>query len=132
MYYSRDFLSKFQYILYSIKESRNENYGICNNIYKIYLTSLDISYQNMSDIWSLSRKIFRTWSKFSGDEFYPISEKYCTYNKAASDGTHWDWNTEYGKLRWELLDFMIESVDNMIQIIDDYIEENEDVFEEFF
>lgn len=51
------------------------------------------------------------WSKFSGDVTYPVpsgkedvspSFAYLFYGR-------WDKRTKYGRLRWELLDFLIEA-----------------------
>lgn len=72
-----------------------------------------------------------TWN---GSLDYPIT---CTgwfsppniYVHARAHYRLWDINTEYGRNRYKLLDFMIETVQDMIDFIDETIEENEDDYE---
>lgn len=61
------------------------------------------------------RDAFRAWPKYSGDVIYPVSVNYnktgsCTayreYHEAKNTGTMWV--GEYGKLRIELLEFLIQ------------------------
>lgn len=62
------------------------------------------------------------WSKFSGCPAYPIPDPYCTdddgtyeareiFYAASDEEKMWDANTEYGKLRLELLDFCIKQLE---------------------
>ena len=55
------------------------------------------------------------WPKHSGLPAYPVPSTTATsartaYWYALDSGTMWRRNTEYGKLRWELLDYLIEKL----------------------
>lgn len=127
MKYSRNFLSTYLSILLDIKEKRFlESTGICRNIYEMAINSTHLTYAEVVKAGALSRNIFNFWPKFSGSYLYPIRETHCSYEDAIYDRTLWDKNNPYGKLRWELLDFMIGSVQDMIDFIDETIEEDEE------
>lgn len=49
-------------------------------------------------------KLFVEWPKFSGNTAYPIGWL------ARVSATLWDRNTEYGQLRWELLEWLIKEL----------------------
>lgn len=56
------------------------------------------------------RSIMRKWPKYSGRSYYPIPavtepDPYFEYHKHAD---LWSKKTEYGRLRWELLEFCIK------------------------
>lgn len=55
-------------------------------------------------------KLFTSWPKYSGDDFLPIPGGVEAYAKAYRNDTMWDRNTEYGALRWELLEWLIEEL----------------------
>lgn len=66
------------------------------------------------------RSAFEAWPKFSGYPGYPISETNTPgippslqFNYAGSKLKLWDKTTNYGRLRHELLDFMIEYFSNL-------------------
>lgn len=127
MKYSRNFLSAYLSILKDIKEHRILNsVGICGNVYEHGMQNDSLSYEEVVKVGALSRNIFNFWPKFSGNIVYPIRETRCSYENASCNRTLWDKNTPYGKLRWELLDFMIGSVQDMIDFIDETIEEDEE------
>lgn len=58
-------------------------------------------------------RLFKTWPKFSGNSRYPIRSSIrkppsYSFLKGVEKGNNWDKRTKYGRLRWELLDFLIE------------------------
>lgn len=61
---------------------------------------------------------FEIWPKFSGmlgwpvpsAESVPSADPMKTYYSASDAGSLWDETTEYGRLRYELLDFLIEQI----------------------
>lgn len=55
-------------------------------------------------------KLFPRWPKYSGDYLIPIAGGVEAYTKAYHNDTMWDRNTEYGALRWELLEWLIEEL----------------------
>lgn len=56
----------------------------------------------------LLEELFTRWPEYSGILPYPVPGGYTAYMTAASC---WDRDTEYGRLRWELLDFCIEELE---------------------
>ncbi len=104
----------------------NTDFGICNNV--------DIP-------WQVLEFAFPKWSKFSGVINFPVPDELLTpeaaYNYGWQDDGLWSKETQYGKDRYELLDFLIEFfkqceifvVSNMsVTPIDEYTGCNEDVF----
>lgn len=83
--------------------------GICSNAKPWVHSHIEIN---------LLYDVFRVWPKRSGVCGYPVpsGDTYVgavTAYNAATDC--WDRNTEYGRLRWELLDFCIEQVEAMTE-----------------
>jgi len=77
-------------------------YGICSNFYQFII---DSGYH--TKFFNHERKTFlehyfKRWDKFSGDSAYPVPGGEHAYNSE----NVWDKSTEYGKLRWELFDFI--------------------------
>ncbi len=61
------------------------------------------------------REIWEKWPKYSGISRFPVPEFEGQQGKEAEDSfykTHllWDKNTEYGRNRWELLEWMIKEI----------------------
>jgi hypothetical protein len=53
-----------------------------------------------------------SWPKFSGNSTYPVPETSKTPGRAFFEIRNmWDNNTEYGRNRWELLDFLIDYIE---------------------
>lgn len=84
---------------------------------------------------------FPSWPKFSGNIEYPVPHPQFTpvkgYDYALINDILWDKETQYGRDRWELVDFLIEFyqqcemfvVSNMsVTPTDEYTGCNEDVF----
>lgn len=78
--------------------------GLCDNIYCMLE---DYTY-TISD--NIMHKMFKMWPKFSGNIEYPIPGGRKAYTESYDNKTLWDKSSEYGQLRWELLDFMIETL----------------------
>lgn len=79
-----------------------QNTGICN---QWTLKNLGSSGRD------LLKKVMMRWPKHSGDGMYPIPspDTAMTPHKAYHECSQmWDHNTEYGRLRWELLNWLIE------------------------
>ena len=80
------------------KKKLDDGVGICEN----------------TGIQTIPSKLLKTWDKYEMDYIYPVpspdagitaEEKYI---KEARANNLWNKNTEYGKLRYELLDFIEE------------------------
>lgn len=92
-------------------------YSICHNfdlvIDRILLDD-DVSY-NQADDWL--GKTIQKWPKFSGDFNYPIWDRMSTPREqfwdARDSGNLWNNSTEYGRLRWELLAFLLEEASKL-------------------
>lgn len=127
MKYSRNFLVDFKKALEDTKESPFDGVGICENV-KNRVDYNEFLVQN------LMFKIFKIWPEYSDYHNYPVTVNgwYCPINLFFNAQSHyrlWDQTTEYGRNRYKLLDFMIETVQDMINFIDETIEENEDDYE---
>ena len=63
------------------------------------------------------RHLMSLWPKFSGRAFYPVPS---VDPSGSPDGIYhacrdmWNQETEYGKLRWELLEFCIQRLEDRI------------------
>lgn len=55
------------------------------------------------------RRLFKLWPKFSGQSVFPVPGGFTAFCRAA--GTKYMWSGEYGQLRKELLNFMIEQLE---------------------
>lgn len=55
-------------------------------------------------------KLFARWPKSSKNPVYPIPGGMEAYANARLCRTMWDRSTEYGALRWELLEWLIEEL----------------------
>jgi len=98
-------LSQLITALKLIREKRAlDDCGICSNI--PCLITLDPEGE------SVLSDLMISWPKFSGHEIYPVNgvHSYCV---AKTNGTLWDKSTEEGRLRFELLDYLIETVETM-------------------
>ena len=88
-----------------IREERvDERCGIC---------------KNLNDLVDLNRKtddffvnLMKSWPKFSGIILFPVSD-WGNYCYAKNNGTLWDKSTDEGRLRFELLDYLIETCEAM-------------------
>jgi hypothetical protein len=74
--------------------------GICFNLRAVH-TGMDWNFND-----ALVGKYARSWKHFSGDELYPIVGGFLAFSNAQYEGAMW--KGEYGALRKELLDHLIE------------------------
>lgn len=88
--------------LYRVKFTAFKTHGICGEFDRCYRG--DAVYGSFE-----LRRLFRLWPKYSGDVVYPIPGSYQAYRFAKKYGSMW--SGEYGKLRKELLNFMIEQLE---------------------
>ena len=93
---------------------REDKMGICGGV-DLYGHSEGWVFES-SDSYDL-RYLMSLWPKFSGKDFYPVPST--TGGVDAHDAFHscmecWNKNTEYGQLRWELLEFCIERLKDRI------------------
>ena len=85
-----------------VREERvYEDCGICANV-GVHLDDIPNSFY----------QLMRKWPKFSGAGCYPVNGAH-SYYAARKDGTLWDKSTDEGRLRFELLDYLIENVETM-------------------
>ncbi len=88
--------------LYRVKFSAFKKYGICGEFHRYYHGA---AAYGSSELW----RLFRLWPKYSGSIDYPIPGSYQAFWFAQKYGSMW--SGEYGKLRKELLNFMIEQLE---------------------
>ena len=88
--------------LYRVKFSAFKTLGICRKFDCYYLG--DATYGHFE-----LRRLFRLWPKYSGDIVYPVPGGHEAFWSAVRYET--TWSGEYGKLRKELLNFMIEQLE---------------------
>jgi len=104
-------------ILEKVKLAPNPSSGICYNMDLIYYSDLTVQ---MHALWKLDRtleRLFDKWPKFSGSGAFPIPDpskkrnsKTDAYDLAESNRTMWSKHSAYGRLRWELLNFCIDTL----------------------
>jgi hypothetical protein len=119
-------LTKFElettlYVLEKIKNKRTfEHAGICANV-GIALKKHCIEEFERGLIADWLTKLMSKWPKSSGELSTPVPEGafpegFSSYYEYASYyNTMWDATTEYGKLRFELLDFLISTVKTEVE-----------------
>ena len=102
----------------------DKGFGICGNIDNKVTNAMHVKFPGyvidddveiLMDSWRILRLAFPTWPKFSGDVQYPINDPcnevsayraYCNLPK---------WVGEYGELRFELLDHIINFLEEEIE-----------------
>lgn len=95
------------------------NTGLCNNV----RVATGVGW--LSDEWGCvanwMREAYPKWPKYSGDLVFPVpggANAYDFHMVHQPAGSMWDRNTEYGQLRWGLLDFLIEQLESEIEQTD--------------
>ena len=88
--------------LYRVKFTVFKTLGICSEFDCYYLG--DATYGRFE-----LRRLFRLWSKYSGDIVYPVPGGHEAFWSAVKYKA--TWSGEYGKLRKELLNFMIKQLE---------------------
>ena len=95
----------------------DKKYGICINLSDKVNRQVEESEESEEryDSWEILKQAFYTWPKFSGDEAYPINDPkgietpHNVYPKLPK------WVGEYGELRFELLDHIINFIEKEIE-----------------
>lgn len=115
MFVTKEELAFYIKALESVKEERSkEEWGICDNLSEVIsllTTSKACSFKNrLNDKFQKIRECdTETWENYSGDYIYPIPSVYESCS-AGDCYTNIDlWKGEYGKLRFELLDHLINT-----------------------
>ena len=95
----------------SNKEYRYHSTGICNAV-KHYLESHSDNYFTVHDSYTIY-ELMKDWPKHSGNNEFPITVRGINPMKEYIDYyDKWDRKTEYGRLRWELLEWLIEKLES--------------------
>ena len=85
--------------------------GICHSLYAIILYMSKNEINGVQVYPNNMYELFNSWEKFSGNIFYPVPSPDNTLNEEdIYIKTKNVWFGEYGQLRIELLDFMIETL----------------------
>lgn len=87
------------------KERLLNNCGICANVGEL----VDIDDESHKEL----SKLMCLWPKFSGSRAFPVGGSLTGYTNAASNRTLWDKSTDEGRLRFELLDYLIDTVEKI-------------------
>ena len=108
---------KFLYdtLVYMQPKYDKVSYGICVELRSSLGSLVNYGYP-ATTIFEAAKGLMQEWPNYSGDPAYPISDKNSLlspgeqYAEARRELKVWDSSTEYGRLRHELLLFMILSV----------------------
>ena len=93
--------------LVSLKEHVPDTYvGICCNVWLVCGED--------AEDWICA--VAQHWAKFSGDGKHPVPHPDFTCPVAAYQLVRDNWTGEYGQLRYELLDFLIEELTKEIEL----------------
>ena len=107
-----------------IKEGNFDNrVGICGNIDHKVTNAMDVKFPDyvigndeiIMDSWEILKRAFRTWPKFSGDIDYPIDDPHEIETPHNVFIRSHKWIGEYGALRFELLDHVIDFLKKEIE-----------------
>ena len=82
--------------------------GICV-AFDCYLVECSFTDPCVENCYGFLSQISSQWDKFSGNRDYPIpsyTSPYDVYWITERKGTMWDKSTKYGRLRWELFEFI--------------------------
>ena len=84
----------------------DKGYGICGNIgYKV---NRRVEESERDGSGQILKQAFYTWPKFSGDMDFPIKDPYNEISAHKAYSYLPKWTGEYGALRFELLDHVID------------------------
>lgn len=84
-----------------------KGYGICKNLGDKVNSQVEES-EERYDSPQILEQAFCTWPKFSGDANYPINDPYAIVSAYRAYDCLPKWVGEYGALRFELLDHIID------------------------
>ena len=88
----------------------DKGYGICTNLRDKVNSQVEES--ERYDSWQILKQAFYTWPKFSGDVNFPINDPYNRVSAYSAYDQLPKWVGEYGALRFELLDHVIDFLKN--------------------
>lgn len=103
-----DFLARLK----AVKAEPVTFLGICTNV--VAPIGWDDDCRSYTDEVSA---ILSTWDHYSGDSTFPIPSTDESMDASAmylTTGDYWDTETEYGRLRYEALDYIITAVEGWI------------------
>ena len=92
----------------------DKRYGICTNLSDKVDNQVEES-EERYDSGQILKQAFYTWPKFSGDVGYPINDPYNEVSAHRAYGYLPKWVGEYGALRFELLDHIINFIEKEIE-----------------
>ena len=90
--------------------------GICGSVFDYFAVNRTADC-SVSLRWAQDylTQLFAKWPKHSGDKVYPVphptESSGTAYDDAEETESLWDPSTEYGALRWELLEFCISELE---------------------
>ena len=101
----------------------DKRYGICGNISRKVVNAMHVEYPEyviddeeiIMDSWRILKQAFYTWPKFSGDVDFPINDPFGIETAYNVYGQLPKWVDEYGALRFELLDHVIDFLKKEIE-----------------
>ena len=99
--------------LLCIKPSSNSFFGICFEISSKLVDSVGQG-DLYTTLFEAAKELMQEWPNYSGDPSYPVSDKNSSlspgdqYLSARINNKMWNSSTEYGRLRYNLLNFLIE------------------------
>jgi len=111
-----------------VKERYNPEVGICYNVWHVVrykpIFLADVFDQNVSDAWNMRDAVddwmhdtWKKWPSFSGNVNYPIvvgsNDNEQAFWQFEETDDKWNNNTEYGRLRWDLLSFLLEEASKL-------------------
>lgn len=91
----------------------DKGYGICTNLSDKVNSQVEES--ERYDSWQILKQAFYTWPKFSGDVNFPINDPFGIETAYNAYGRLPGWTGEYGALRFELLDHVIDFLKKEIE-----------------
>ena len=100
----REKMAKWVAELEALKSERDEDSGICGNCLSLpFLVLLPL---------------FEKWPKYSGIPEYPVPspDKKTTAKDAYYRYSLWDTDSQYGKDRWELVEFLIKELRKELEV----------------
>ena len=91
----------------------DEGYGICTNLSNKVNSQVEESERYEAE--HILKQAFYKWPKFSGDVQFPINDPYNEVSAHRAYGYLPKWVGEYGALRFELLDHIINFLKKEIE-----------------
>lgn len=95
----------------------DQSCGICTNVEEKIddmTYAMDLSWKQSEGAYRIVKNAMREWPKYSGDPSYPIkpedTDPEMAYDDAKKYGGMWEKYTVYGDLRWELVNWLIETL----------------------